>query len=578
MELHFWDALIIGLFLVFFLVIGIYFKKRAEKGTESFFLGGRNLPWWLAGTSMVATTFAADTPLAVTELVALNGISGNWLWWNMMAGGMFTTFFFARYWRRANILTDVEMLEIRYSGKGAIFLRGFKAIYLGLFLNSIIIGWVNLALMSLLTVFFGIEGELLLWVVAGCMLFVAAYSSLSGLIGVIYTDFVQFLAAMTGSIILAVIVVNSEKIGGLPALKAALPAGSLDFYPTINSSDGTIDSGALTLALGSFVAYIGFQWWASWYPGNEPGGGGYIAQRMMSTKNEKHATYSILFFQIAHYCIRPWPWIIVALCSVVLYPELSGADTKLGYAMAMKEFLPVGLKGLMLAAFLSAYMSTISTQLNWGASYLMNDFYQRFFNKNPRQSIGASRLIIFFIMVVSIIITAQIESIAGVWRFLVEAGAGLGLVLIVRWFWWRVNAWSEITATLAPLVSYGLATYVFDLVFPVSYFWTIGFTTIAWIAVTFLSPPTETSQLQKFFSLVRPSGNWSIFNMHNPENRKIPALITSWLASVAIGYASLFAIGNLLFNNWESLAANLFVLLFSFILLKKSSAHSEVFK
>jgi Na+/proline symporter len=579
MALHFWDFFIIGTFLIMFLGVGFYFKSRAEKDTASFFLGSRTLPWWLAGTSMVATTFAADTPLAVTELVANHGISGNWLWWNMMAGGIFTTFFFARYWRRANILTDVELLEIRYSGKAARFLRGFKAIYLGIFLNGMIIAWVNLALMTLLQVFFGLEGSVLLLCVALCMLFVAFYSSLSGLIGVIYTDFVQFLAAMTGSIILAVVVVSSPSIGGLMELKAKLPEGTLDFFPRVGSADqGNMSGEVLTITLGSFLAYIGFQWWASWYPGNEPGGGGYIAQRMMSTKNERHSVFSLLLFQIAHYCIRPWPWIIVALCTIILYPDLSEANVKLGYAMAMKAYLPIGLKGLLLAAFLSAYMSTISTQLNWGASYLMNDFYLRYFDTQPNKTVRASRIAVFLIMGISLFITTQIESISGVWQFLIEAGAGLGLVLIVRWFWWRVNAWSEIAATVTPLVAYFVAWQWLDWSFPHSFFFTVGLTTLSWILVTLWTSPDSNEKLHAFYERIHPAGNWKPFVKHNPENRHIVPLMVCWIATLFLGYGLLFAIGNLLFREWQDFAANLLIIIFGWIVLKKAAAQTDIFK
>jgi SSS family solute:Na+ symporter len=364
MELQWIDWSIIILFLLTSLGIGIYYKKKSSGSLSDFFLGGRNLPWYIAGTSMVATTFAADTPLAVAELVANNGIAGNWLWWSFLLGGTLTTFFFAPLWRKANVLTEVELLELRYDGKKAALLRGFKAIYLGVFINILIIGWVNLALNALLVVFFDIPPNEVLYYTGAAMLLAALYSSLGGLWGVAVTDAFQFVIAMIGSIVLAVIVVNSEQVGGIAGLKEKLPPGSLNFFPQIG--DGSLGAG-LTLSFGAFLAYAGFQWWASWYPGAEPGGGGYVAQRMMSTKSPKDSVYATLLFQIGHYCIRPWPWIIVALCAVVLYPDLAVADKKLGYVMAMKEFLPTGMKGLLLAAFLAAYMSTISTQLNWGA-------------------------------------------------------------------------------------------------------------------------------------------------------------------------------------------------------------------
>ncbi|RYZ33523.1 MAG: sodium:proline symporter, partial [Sphingobacteriales bacterium] len=316
MGLHYTDWLVIGSFMALSLWIGLRYKNQASTGLAAYFLGGRNLPWYIAGTSMVATTFAADTPLAVTELVGQSGIAGNWLWWNFLLGGMLTTFFFARLWRRAGILTDVELIEIRYSGRAAAFLRMFRALYLGLFMNCLIIGWVNVALMSILEVFFGISREEQLLFVGLAMVIVMIYSSMSGLLGVAITDVVQFVIAMTGCVILAVLVVNSDKIGGISGLKAQLPAWSLDFFPQITKDSSVSNiAGTLTLSFGAFLAYTSVQWWASWYPGAEPGGGGYIAQRMMSAKDEKHALYATLFFQIAHYCIRPWPWILVGLCA-----------------------------------------------------------------------------------------------------------------------------------------------------------------------------------------------------------------------------------------------------------------------
>ncbi|MEM7551003.1 MAG: sodium:solute symporter family protein [Bacteroidota bacterium] len=582
MILSTWDYLIIVSFISLIVFVGLRFKNKASKDTNSFFLGGRNLPWWIAGTSMVATTFAADTPLAVTELVAQSGISGNWLWWNMMIGGMFTTFFFAKYWRRAQILTDVEFLELRYSGTSASFLRGFRAVYLGLFLNAIIIGWVNLAMMSLLEVFFELSKIEALAATAFLMLLVAIYSGLSGLLGVVYTDVIQFIAAMAGSIILAVIVLNSNEINGISNLKAALPDGTLSFVPTIDFNNSLSEnSEILTLSLGSFLAFIGFQWWASWYPGNEPGGGGYIAQRMMSTKNEKHAIYSSLFFQIAHYCLRPWPWIIVALCAVVLYPELPEADYKLGYAMAMKDFLPNGLRGLLLAAFLAAYMSTISTQLNWGSSYLLNDFYRRFIKPESSEQhyIFASRMINLFLMVFAIFITSQIESISNVWKFLIEAGAGLGLVLIVRWFWWRVNAWSEIAATVIPLICYALSRYGLNMEFPETFFITVGGTTIGWIIITLVTPKVDHRHLKNFYDKIKPAGNWKPFSEgKNPENKKVISLILSWLISVVLGYSLLFSLGHIVLENWDQLPLSLGLFLMSTLLLNKITSKIELFK
>ncbi|WP_299823527.1 sodium:solute symporter family protein [uncultured Pontibacter sp.] len=561
MHLDIIDWIVIAVFGILILGIGISYTGKASGSMANYFLGGRNLTWWVAGTSMVATTFAADTPLAVTELVAQSGISGNWLWWNMLLGGLLTTFFFAKLWRRAGIITDLEFIEMRYTGKPASFLRGFRAVYLGIFMNSLIIGWVNVALMSIIEVFFEVPKSEQLFYVGIAMVVVVVYSSLSGLLGVAITDVVQFVIAMAGCIILAYLVVTSEKIGGISGLKEQLPSWSLDYFPSIGTGEATASGVAksLTLSLGAFLAFTTVQWWASWYPGNEPGGGGYIAQRMMSTKNEKHALYATLFFQIGHYCIRPWPWIIVALCAVVLYPDLSAADKKLGYVMAMKDFLPAGLKGLLLVAFFAAYMSTISTQLNWGASYIINDFYGRFINKeaSQKQLVTASRITTVILMVVSLAVTTQITSISAVWTFIMEAGAGLGLVLILRWYWWRINAWSEIVATIAPFLGYGVAKYVLGLEFPNSFFLTVGFTSIAWIAATFLTRATPMAKLQAFYEKIQPDGAWApvrkSLGLPKPKT-KVFHLLIGWISAAVMVYSTLFLIGDFIFQNYTRFA------------------------
>ena len=558
MELHIIDWLIIAIFLVVILGVGLAFTNQAGKNVESFFLGGRKLPWWIAGTSMVATTFAADTPLLVTELVAQNGVSGNWLWWNGLIGGMLATFFFAKFWRKANIITDVEFTELRYSGSEAAFLRGFKAVYLGIFLNSVVIAWVNVALGALLHVFFDIPANQLIYYLAGAMFIVMIYSSLSGLLGVAITDFIQFIIAMTGCIVLAIIVVNSEQIGGISGLQAKLPAATFDFFPTIEFSSKSLveTSQVLGISLATFLAFVGVQWWASWYPGAEPGGGGYVAQRMMSAKNAEHAVKATLFFQIAHYALRPWPWILVGLCAMVLYPDLSAADKKLGYALAMKEFLPTGLKGLLLVAFLAAYMSTISTQLNWGTSYIVNDLYNRFIRPNAtqKQLVRASRLNTFLLMLVALAVTSQIQTLESAFKFMIECGAGLGAVLILRWYWWRINAWSEIVATLAPFVAFAFLKYYTELEFPYSLFITVGFTTVAWLLATFLTQPTDLQVLKKFYSRIQPQGFWQPVENQlgvSPPKSHIPQLLACWLLGIGLGYGCLFGLGKLIFADWE---------------------------
>ncbi len=560
MELELIDWTLIVLFLLVSLGIGLKFKNKAGKNLTEYFLGGRNLPWYIAGVSMVATTFAADTPLAVTELVNQYGISGNWLWWNMLIGGTLTTFFFANLWRRSGVLTELEFIELRYSGKAASFLRGFKAVYLGIFINTLIIGWVNLAFVSILKVFFDLPENQILLYTAIAMLIAAIYSSISGLKGVAVTDVIQFIIAMTGSILLAIFVIKSEDIGGIQGLQNKLPAETFRFFPTLNIHSPKSVVSTLSISLGTFIAYIGIQWWASWYPGAEPGGGGYIAQRMMSAKNEKHAVWSTLFFQIAHYALRPWPWILVGMACVVLYPELGVDDKKLGYVMAIKDYMPIGLKGLMLVALLAAYMSTISTQLNWGTSYVINDLYRRFIKKekidntekDSKHYVLVSRITTLIIMFLGLYITTLIKSISGVWVFLIECGAGLGLVLILRWFWWRINAWSEITATIIPYIAYAISKYLLNLEFPDSFFITVSIATVAWVIITFITPSNDIGSLEKFCDKVKPYGNWKIIKNYVPKsNNYMNYLFISWISSIAMIYSILFATGKLLFRDWQ---------------------------
>ncbi len=556
--MHLIDWVIILLYFIISLAIGIYFSKRAGGSIENFFLSGRKLGWLLAGTSMVATTFAADTPLAVTELVGQNGIAGNWLWWNMLIGGMLTVFFFSRLWRRAEILTDVEFIEFRYSGKPAAILRGFKGIYMGVFMNTVIMGWVNLAMIKILIGMFPeyVNSSNAIYYVGGCMLLTALYSALSGLWGVAVTDAFQFILAMLGCIILAIIVVNAPQIGGIGGLQEKLPDWAMRFTPEI-TADTTPESagGILALTVSSFLAFIGIQWWASWYPGAEPGGGGYIAQRMMSAKDEKNSLYATLFFQIAHYCIRPWPWIIVGLCAIVIYPDLSHADKGLGYVKAMNDFLPVGLKGLLLAAFLAAYMSTIATHLNWGTSYFINDFYKRFVAKEKSQKhyVTVSRLMTLVFMFLSVIVTTQMTTISGVWSFVIECGAGLGLVLILRWFWWRVNAISEIVATITPFVVYGVLYFGnFDVKFPNKLFIIVPITTLAWLLTVFITKPTDESKLISFYTRVHPGGiGWKRISdklTHVKSDSGYYLLFINWIAGIILVYSFLFGFGKIIFG------------------------------
>ncbi len=502
---------------------------------------------------MVATTFAADTPLAVTELVAKNGIAGNWLWWNFVFGGMLTVFFFARLWRRAGIITDLEFAELRYSGKPAAFLRGFRSLYLGIFINCVIMAWVNLAMASILQGMFGIPQNQVMLYVALSLLITAIYSALSGLWGVAVTDAFQFVLAMLGTIILAFVVLALPQVGGIAGLKAHLPDWTFRFLPVIGKSQSeTSIGGVLAMTVSAFLAYVGVQWWASWYPGAEPGGGGYIAQRMMSAKDEKHSLFSTLWFTIAHYCIRPWPWIIVGLATLVLYPELAPEAKRLGYVYAMRDFLPAGLKGMLVAAFFAAYMSTIATQLNWGTSYVINDFYKRFIKPDAREKrlVLVSRITTILMMVLSLLVTSILQTISGAWVFIIEAGAGLGLVLILRWYWWRINAWSEITAMVTPLAAYAFIKYGTEIQFPQSLFYIVGITTVTWLAVTFLTRPTDEEKLKSFYKRVHPGGiGWKKVTQMMPEVRvdsSYAGLFLNWVAGIVLIYFMLFGIGNMI--------------------------------
>jgi Na+/proline symporter len=551
------DWSIVLAYFVFSALIGVYYSKRAGGSTAEFFLSGRNLPWWLAGTSMVATTFAADTPLAVTELVARNGIAGNWLWWNFLFGGMLTVFFFARLWRRAGILTDIEFTELRYSGKPAAFLRGFRALYLGLFINCVILGWVNLAMASILEGMFGIPRERVYLYVMGALLITSIYSALSGLWGVAVTDLFQFIIAMGGTAILALVVLPLPQVGGIAGLQAKLPAWTLRFTPVIAEAGTPGVGGAMAISLSAFLAYVGVQWWSSWYPGAEPGGGGYIAQRMMSAKDERHSLLATLWFQIAHYCIRPWPWIIVGLTTLVLYPELAPDQKRMGYVYAMRDHLPTGLLGLLIAAFFAAYMSTVSTQLNWGTSYVINDFYRRFVRRSAseRHLVAVSRITTVLVMAISVVITGMIERISGAWEFIIECGAGLGLVLILRWYWWRVNAWSEIAAMIAPFIAYAYIKFGTSVLFPVSLYYIVCFTTVVWLAATYLTRPTDQEHLKTFYRRVHPGGAlWKPIASLVPEVRGTTGfgwLLLDWLAGIVLVYMSLFGIGSLIFGAFQ---------------------------
>src|SRR5689334_21628921 len=561
MNLSILDWTVIAAYFLFNLGIGIYYARRASGSTSEFFLSGRNVPWWLAGTSMVATTFAADTPLVVTGLVANNGIAGNWLWWNFVMSGMLTVFLYARLWRRAGVMTDIEFAELRYSGKPAAFLRGFRALYLGLPINCIILGWVNLAMVKILEITLGVSKSGAIKIVIGMLIFTAFYTTISGLWGVLVTDLFQFALKMGMVIVLAILAVNA--VGGIDQLKTklnAMDAGSgsrLAFFPEFDS----VWMPAITL----FV-YLGVVWWSTWYPGAEPGGGGYVAQRIFSAKTEKDGLLATLWFNIAHYALRPWPWILTALASLILYPSL--VDKEAGYIQTLMDpnVFPTYLRGFMLAAFAAAYMSTIGTQLNWGASYVINDFYRRFWvrGKGERHYVIISQVVTLLLMVVSLLVTLQLESIGDAWKLLLVIGAGTGPVLLLRWFWWRMNGWSEIAAMVtAALVSVFLQFVVKwkssdPLQFAYLMLTTVGVTTAVWVLVTLLTRPEPDETLIDFYRQVRPEGpGWrriaraaGVVESH--EMGGLTVQFANWILGCILIYASLFGIGALIFKDWRS--------------------------
>ena len=562
MRLSLLDWSVIAAYFLFNLGIGIYYARRARGSTSEFFLSGRDVPWWLAGTSMVATTFAADTPLAVTGFVARNGIAGNWLWWNFVMSGMLTVFLYARLWRRAGVMTDIEFAELRYSGKPAAFLRGFRALYLGLPINCIILGWVNLAMVKIIEITLGLDKRGAILVVIGMLLFTAFYTAISGLWGVLVTDLFQFVLKMGMVIVLAILAVNA--VGGIDSLKTKInaldaatgQAGSrLAFFPDYDS----VWMPAITL----FV-FLAVNWWASWYPGAEPGGGGYVAQRIFSAKNEKHGLLATLWFNIAHYALRPWPWILTALASLILYPDL--VDKESGYIKTLLDpnVFPTYLRGFMLAAFAAAYMSTIGTQLNWGASYVINDFYRRFISRtnSEKHYVIASQVVTLLLMAVSLIVTFYLESIGGAWKLLLVTGAGTGTVLLLRWFWWRINAWSEVSAMIcAAVVSLFLQLYLkWDSDNPRDFAYlmlvTVGITTVVWVVVTMLTPAEPMEKLTEFYRRVRPEGpGWtrvaSVAGLAGPHAEgTLATQFFNFFLGVVLIYASLFGIGKLIFKEW----------------------------
>ncbi|MFH4966697.1 sodium:solute symporter family protein [Gaetbulibacter sp. M240] len=545
------SALDFGIIISFFvlsLFIGLYVSKKAGENTTEFFLSGRNMPWWLLGVSMVATTFAADTPGLVTELVRKNGVSGNWVWWAFLLTGMLTVFFYAKLWRRSGITTDLEFYELRYSGKPARFLRGFRAIYLGVIFNVITMAGVCLAGAKIGNILLGIsQEEALIY----SSVIVVIYSSLGGLKGVLITDFVQFIIAMVGSVWATIYVVNLPEVGGLKKLlQHENVVDKLDILPDFTNSEALI-----TL----FIIPFAVQWWSTWYPGAEPGGGGYIAQRMLAAKDEKHATWATLFFNFAHYALRPWPWIIVGLASLIVFPtmesittafpslnvEMQGQDV--AYA-AMMTYLPAGLIGLVLTSLIAAFMSTISTQLNWGSSYVVNDFYGRFINKNAteKQRVLVGRISTVLLMICAALFSFYIKSAKDVFDLLLQIGAGTGLLFILRWFWRRINPYSEIAAMLISFIiaitffiNGKLDTPWFELQSHWQLILGVLITTVGWIIVTLLTQPSNKNVLDTFESLVFAQND----KFHN-----IGYKILAFFTGIIGVYSVLFATGYFIYG------------------------------
>jgi Na+/proline symporter len=602
------DWTVIALYFLFNLGIGLYYARRARGSTSEFFLSGRDVPWWLAGTSMVATTFAADTPLLVTGLVVKNGIAGNWLWWNMVMSGMLTVFFYARLWRRAGVMTDIEFAELRYSGKPAAFLRGFRALYLGIPINCIVLGWVNLAMIKILHEtlqldhlaagtswanalrdYFHFNEPVSLLILVGILVFTSYYTTISGLWGVLVTDLFQFVLKMGMVILLAITAVAA--VGGIDSLKSQInaadaasgQAGSrLDFFPPLDSAWMP----AITLCV-----YLAVNWWATWYPGAEPGGGGYVAQRIFSAKNERHGVLATLWFNVAHYALRPWPWILTALATIVLYPGL--ADKEAGYIKALMDpaVFPVWLRGFMIAAFAAAYMSTIGTQLNWGASYVINDFYRRFVVRDASEKhyVVASQLATVLIMILSLIITAYLSSIEYAWKLLMVTGAGTGSVLLLRWFWWRINAWSEIAAMVVAAAvslylqsSYGPKWNGDDpRQFAYLMLTTVGITTTAWLLVTLLTPAEPMEKLVTFYRRVRPAGpGWAAVaaragQLPEGPSESLGVQFLNWILGCVLIYGTLFGIGKLIFKEWGAGVAWVAVAIVSGVIISKNLARAD---
>jgi len=557
-----WAIVVVALGLSF--VPALLLMRRAGSSTSEFFTSGRSAPWWLIGISMVATTFSTDTPNLVTNLVREGGVASNWVWWAFLLTGMATVFFYARLWRRSGVLTDLEFYELRYSGRPAAVVRGFRAVYLGLFFNLVIMATVNLAAVKIANVLLGWPMTQTLVV---CAVINVAFAGIAGLWGVLVTDLIQFGIALTGSIAAAYYALRQPEVGGLSGLFAQLDPATLHLLP---------DFGDWSVALSVFIIPLTVQWWSVWYPGSEPGGGSYIAQRMLAARSERDATWGTLFFNVAHYAIRPWPWIIVALASLAVYPQLSDISAALphvdpalvGHDMAypaMLRFLPAGVLGLMVAGLLSAYVSTISTHLNWGTSYLVHDLYRRFVHTGgtERHYVAVGRLVTALLMVLAALLTYVLDTARTSFELLLSIGAGTGLLYLLRWFWWRINAWAEIAAMAS---SFLLAAAFFiaaqrgsGVASHVGLFINVAVTTAIWVAVAYLTPQTDRATLVRFYRLVRPGGRgWESVRAEagvGPSPDSLAQALLGWTAGCLFVYSALFGTGAFLYGNLMLAAA-----------------------
>lgn len=559
MQLTTLDWAIVISYLAVVLVVAGLFVRRASRGTEEFFASGRSMPWWLLGTSMVATTFSTDTPNLVANIVRTNGVAGNWVWWAFLLTGMMTVFFYARLWRRSGVLTDLEFYEIRYSGRSAALVRGFRAIYLGFFFNCVIMATVSLAAVKISGVLMGLGRTPTLLV---CGLLAVTFSTLSGLWGVVVTDMLLFAFAMTGSFAAAYFALQHPEVGGLSGMLQQLDQRQLAILPDFSNTE-------LTMTL--LIVPLAVQWWSVWYPGAEPGGGSYIAQRILASRDERHSFGAVLWFNVAHYALRPWPWIIVALCSLIVYPELNdiqaafpGVQEELiGHDIAypaMLKFLPVGFMGIMVGSLIAAYMSTMDAQLNWGASYLVHDFYRRFIRRDAseRHYVLVGRLATAGLMVVAASTVYILDTAKDSFDILLSIGAGTGLLYLLRWFWWRVSAASEIAAMISSFL-FAVALFVVNkwvLEESLPAHWTliaaVGFTTAVWVTVTFLSRPADDETLDRFYRLVRPFGaGWARVRERTglpPSPDSVPHAFLGWGLGCMLVYSGLAGVGHILYG------------------------------